>query len=148
MVSARPARQVSAADAMKQALRKKANTRLVERKDEVAALVCRALGELGDGVDAAEGALKELEGAADSLGLPLAAEEWGARLGSIKKKGGGSHFDEALLSRAGEAHRRLSSLASMVAWRGALRTRQTQASASAVPHGSPRPRTHFGSCNR
>jgi len=131
LVSARPARQVSAADAMKQALRKKANTRLVERKDEVAALVCRALGELGDGVDAAEGALKELEGAADSLGLPLAAEEWGARLGSIKKKGGDSHFDAAQCARADEAHRRLSSLSTMAAWRGLLRTRQMQADSAA-----------------
>ena len=110
-------------------------------------LIESALGDLAN-VEAAAQALKALEAAADTFGLPLAGEPWGARLGSIKKKGGGSHFDEALLGRAGEAHRRLSSLASMVAWRGALRTRQTQASASAVPHGSPRPRTHFGSCNR
>lgn len=37
--------------------------------------------------------LREIEGEADSVGLPLTGEEWGERL-LIKKKGGGYHFDE------------------------------------------------------
>ena len=121
----------SAADAMKLALQRKANKKLVERKEEVQALLHAAASTEVEGAEAAEGLLKALEAQADELGLPITGEAWGERL-QIKKKGGGMHFDAEQCALAAEAYARASSLHSSVTWHAQLCGRAKQ-----VPRASP-----------
>ena len=115
----------SAADAMKLALQRKANKKLVERKEEVHALLHAAASTEVEGVEAAVGLLKSLEAQADELGLPITGEAWGERL-QIKKKGGGMHFDAEQCALAAEAYARASSLHSSVTWHAQLCGRAKQ----------------------
>ena len=111
---------------MKLALQRKANKKLVERKEEVEALLqAAAASEIG-GIEAAVDLLKALETQADDLGLPITGEGWGERL-QIKKKGGGMHFDAEQSALAAEAYARASSLHSSVTWHGQLCGRAKQA---------------------
>jgi hypothetical protein len=110
---------------MKAALRRKASTRLVERREEVLALVAETLEiELPDVVTAARESAR-LEAAADDLGLGVVGDAWGERL-EIKRKGGGLHFDDAAREQAALAQRRLASLNAMVGWRKSLHSRAEQ----------------------
>lgn len=100
---------------MKLALQRKASKKLVDRREDVISLVHRA-GDLRPAtVYEAVGALKELEEAADELGLPLTGDEWGERL-VIKKKGGGMHFDDELRAVASTAYMRSGVLHTAVTW--------------------------------
>lgn len=121
---------LSAADAMKLALRRKANAKLVERREQVLGLISRAAVLAPTSVAEAVGALKELDDASDELGLPLTGEAWGERL-LIKKKGGGHHFDEATLASASAAYTRASTLQTTCSWHTQIEGRGT-AIASAV----------------
>ena len=110
---------------MKLALQRKASKRLVDRKDEVLALVRQASSlQPGSVADAVKG-LRELESAADDLGLPLTGDEWGERL-AIKKKGGGMHFEETDRGEAARAFSRANVLHSAVTWHEQLVQRGTQ----------------------
>ena len=126
----------SAADAMKMALQRKANKKLVERKEEVQALLQAAATSEIDGVEAAVDLLKALEAQADELGLPITGEEWGDRL-QIKKKGGGMHFDTEQSALAAEAYARASSLHSSVTWHVQLCGRAKQVPRVLMPPPHP-----------
>ena len=120
---------------MKLALQRKANKKLVERKEEVEALLqAAAASEIG-GIEAAVDLLKALETQADDLGLPITGEGWGERL-QIKKKGGGMHFDAEQSALAAEAYARASSLHSSVTWHGQLCGRAKQAPPVLTAHCS------------
>ena len=110
---------------MKMALARKASKRLVDRKDEVLGLLERAAAVQPQSTAEAAETLKELEGLADELGLPLTGDEWGERL-AIKKKGGGMHFDDAARGQAAAAYARLGVLHSSVTWHSQLESRSTQ----------------------
>ena len=115
------------------ALQRKANKKLVERKEEVLALLRAAAGTEVEGAEAAEGLLKALEAQADELGLPITGEAWGERL-QIKKKGGGMHFDAEQCALAAEAYARASSLHSSVTWHAQLCGRAKQVPRAPPPH--------------
>ena len=121
---------------MKLALQRKANKKLVERKEEVEALLqAAAASEIG-GIEAAVDLLKALETQADDLGLPITGEGWGERL-QIKKKGGGMHFDAEQSALAAEAYARASSLHSSVTWHGQLCGRAKQVPPVLTAHCPP-----------
>ena len=77
---------------MKLALQRKASKKLVDRKEDVLALLSKLADAAMPGVAASVRLLEETEAAADELLIPLQGDEWGERL-QIKKKGGGMHFD-------------------------------------------------------
>lgn len=110
---------------MKLALQRKANKKLVDRKDEVLALIERASSLQPASVEEAVSALHELESTADELGLPLTGDEWGERL-AVKKKGGGMHFDDETRQKAAGAFTRTGILHSAVTWHEQLGNRGTQ----------------------
>ena len=122
-----PAKTVvrGAGDAMKMALQRKASKKLVERKPEVQGLVKRVSELSFASVVEAVVALHELEGVADELGLPLAGDDWGERL-TIKKKGGGVHFQDDERALAAAAFARAGVLHSLVTWHEQLVNRSTQ----------------------
>ena len=115
----------SAADAMKMALQRKASKKLVDRKEDVLALIDKASGVRPATMADAVLMLGEVEDIADELGLPLTGDEWGERL-AIKKKGGGLHFDDGARSSAALAYSRLGVVHSAVTWHKQLANRRTQ----------------------
>jgi hypothetical protein len=126
----KPKAQVtSAADAMKMALQRKANVKLVDRKEEVLSLVERTARVGGSSVAEAVAELHAIEKLADELGLPLTGDEWGERL-AIKKKGGGFHFDDEVRAAAAAAYVRVGVLHSCVTWHEQLSTRATSISSA------------------
>jgi hypothetical protein len=113
---------LSATEAIKIALRRKANARLVLRHADVVDLLARAAGQPLADAEAAESFARELEGLADELGLQLSGEPWSSRL-EIGKKGeaGARHFAAEQLARADDAQRRLSLASSAACWAHQLR---------------------------
>ena len=132
---AAPAAPKNAADAMKLALQRKANKKLVDRKEDVLALLSRLADAAMPDVAASVKLLEETEAVADELLLPLQGDEWGARL-QIKKKGGGMHFDEAQLSVAARAYARAGSLHSAVTWHKQLTGRAANIASAVASFGS------------
>jgi len=114
------------AELMKRHLRKKANLKLVEaREDLLAAMESLAAAQWGD-VETALDAYDTLARQMDDLGLPVEGEAWAERL-VISKKGGGSHFNDEDLALASRAHARASALYDF-----AIRARQLRQRAANV----------------
>jgi len=130
-----PATPKNAADAMKLALQRKASKKLVDRKEDVLALLSKLADAAMPGVAASVRLLEETEAAADELLIPLQGDEWGERL-QIKKKGGGMHFDEAQLSLASRAYARAGSLHSAVTWHKQLTGRAANIASAVASFGS------------
>jgi hypothetical protein len=129
-VVAKPKAEVrSAADAMKVALTRKASKKIVDRKDDVLALVRKASEFTPASIAESVSTLKAIEEAADELGLPLTGDEWGERL-AIKKKGGGVHFDDETRACAATAYVRAGILHSAVTWHEQLMSRGSQISSA------------------
>lgn len=121
---------VTAAEAIKVALRRKANAKLVERRADVLLLLSRAADEELESAEATEAFAASLERLADDLGLSLAGEPWSERLRIAKKGGNGDfHFSPAELARADVAQRRLSLASSAAGWAQQLRTQARSAAA-------------------
>lgn len=118
---------------MKAAIRRRANTKLVQRKEEVLALISHALDTPLATPAAAAALARTLEGSADELGLQLCgAEGWAQRL-EIGKKGaaGEWHFSEAERARAAEAQLRLLAARSVRTWTEQLRAQADAATRAA-----------------
>ena len=113
------------ADAMKLALKRRANQKLVAARDDVMKLISDVASLKVATVDEVVAAWPALEAAADGLGLPVTGEDWASRL-VIKAKGGGEHFDAATREAAGRAYARGAAMHSAVAWHEQLRARTAQ----------------------
>lgn len=120
---------------MKLALQRKANKKLVDRKEDVLALLDRLADATMADVAASVPLLEETETIADELLMPLQGDEWGTRL-QIKKKGGGMHFDEQQLARASRAYARAGSLHSAVTWHKQLTGRAANIASAVASFGS------------
>lgn len=105
---------------MKLALRRRANQKLVARRDEVMALIARLNALQPAGVEAMLVAARAIDEEADQLGLEVTGDDWGERL-LIKAKGGGHHFDDVQRAAAAAAHRRGAAMHSAARWTEQLR---------------------------
>lgn len=117
----------NAAEAIKMALRRKGNLKLVEHKAKVKSLVGAILNVDLPSCDVSEQELTEFEASTDELGLDIFGEHWGERL-HIKRKAGGFHFDETEREDATAAQARLTLMHLSIGWRKQIRSRANEIS--------------------